>query len=351
MAANIFVNHNEHRMRALWRLILQAVIFIAGMFLASTLLGLVVVLSLVVSGHWPTSQQTILSMSNQPLMRIFSSLGTLLAMLLSYWVAARWIDRRPFKDFGFHFSPRWWADFGFGLFLGAVMMLLIFLVEKAAGWITVTGTFGGMSTNPRFWEYMLAGLISFICVGIYEEMFSRGYQLRNLAEGLNLRWLNPRAALLLAYLLSSSVFGMLHLGNPNASAISTIDLVVAGLFLGLGYMLTGDLAISIGLHITWNFFEGNVFGFAVSGTTGNLSLINIQQGGPDLWTGGAFGPEAGLTCLLVMVVGCLLTFLWVRWRYGKINLKETLAIYRPKAEAEPALVPPEPIETPSGDSL
>ncbi|NJL33875.1 MAG: hypothetical protein HC893_08460 [Chloroflexaceae bacterium] len=83
------------------------------------------------------------------------------------------------------------------------------------------------------------------------------------------------------------------------------------MFLGLGYVLTGQLAISIGLHITWNFFQGTVFGFPVSGQDfTRVGVFSIEQGGPPLWTGGAFGPEAGLMGLLTIALGSALTVGW-----------------------------------------
>jgi membrane protease YdiL (CAAX protease family) len=112
--------------------------------------------------------------------------------------------------------------------------------------------------------------------------------------------------------------------------MSTLNLVIAGLFLGLGFILTGDLAISIGLHITWNIFQGNVFGFPVSGTTPIVSFIGINQKGPDLVTGGAFGPEAGLIGLAALLLGSFFILVWVYATRKKISLAQSLAIYTPQ---------------------
>jgi hypothetical protein len=122
------------------------------------------------------------------------------------------------------------------------------------------------------------------------------------------------------------VFGLLHATNPHASAGSTLNIGVAGLFLATGTLLTGELAIPVGLHIAWNFFQGNVFGFPVSGgDVRAATFVSIRQAGPNLWTGGAFGPEAGLLGLLATLVGILLTAIWVRWRCGSVGLDLSLA--------------------------
>jgi hypothetical protein len=82
----------------------------------------------------------------------------------------------------------------------------------------------------------------------------------------------------------------------------------------------------MGLHIAWNFFEGNVFGFPVSGVeTVGATFLSIEQSGPLLFTGGAFGPEAGVFTNAASVLGFLLILLWVRVRSGRIALQTSLA--------------------------
>lgn len=259
-------------------------------------------------------------------MLMLSYLAVVPSVAISVWIAGRFLDGRSFVDFGFRLSREWWVDFGFGLLLGAFLMLVIFLVELAMGWISVTGALVTGTWDGHFSVGILVSLVSFLAVGFYEELLSRGYQLRNLAEGLRWRFIGPREAIILATLLSSVVFGAFHAGNPNASLFSTLNLAFAGVLLAAGYLLTGQLAIPIALHITWNFFQGNVFGFPVSGIVfGPATFLSVEQGGPDVWTGGAFGPEGGLLGLAAMAVGVLITAVWVRWRYGEARLDRTLA--------------------------
>jgi len=197
---------------------------------------------------------------------------------------------------------------------------------QIAGWISVNGVFVTQNPETPFLLAIIIPLIIFLVVGFYEELFSRGYQLTNLAEGLTGKIIKPRTALLLATLFSSAVFGVLHASNPHASIASTLNIGLAGIFLAAGYVLTGQLAISIGLHISWNFFQGNVFGFPVSGGDfRSATFIQIQQGGPSLWTGGFFGPEAGLLGTSAMILGIISTMLWIKKRYGQIDLYVYLA--------------------------
>ena len=333
---NPFWNSTEQRIRAGWRILLQALLF----FIATQLTSLVVLLAAwavgSASGQIPgglAPQDLVNSITSyvgmRPVWRTLAISSEIVGVLLSLWLAGRLLDRRSFADFGFHLNRRWWIDLAFGAFLGAILMAFIFVVELAAGWIKITDVFYVREgLNFPYWIVALVGFANFISVAVREEIFSRGYHLRNMAEGFNLPRVSPRTALIIGYVVSSSMFGMFHMFNPNATLVSIINLIIAGLFLGLGYVLTGELAMPIGVHLTWNFFQGYVFGFPVSGGASRAAVFGIEQGGPEVWTGGAFGPEAGIIGLIAIALGCVLTVLWVRWRYGEARLKESLAVYR-----------------------
>lgn len=335
MIKRIFWNAAEHRVRALWRLIGQTVLFMVFLICASGVPGMIIAIGQFDQPGGVDPSQVEATLTASPFFMLFTGLGGLIAITISVVLAARFLDRRPLRDFGFHFDAAWWRDLGFGLGLGGALMLGIFLVEWAAGWITITDTF---FVAPRFGSSFVGSVLiylgAYLGVGIYEEVLSRGYQLLNIAEGLQ-SLLTSRGAIIAAWVLTSAFFGLAHAGNPNATWISTSNLVLAGLFLGLGYILTGELAIPIGLHITWNFFQGVVFGFPVSGNPSGATFIAIEQGGPAVWTGGPFGPEAGLIGIVAMVVGSAATWLWIRQMSGSAELDTSLAEYEPPEEASP----------------
>ncbi len=319
-----FWNHTQQRLRTGWRLILQL-----GLFAGLTLLAGLLVSPL---QKWFFQLSPVLGSAVQAAWLSVDSTLNWLLLLASLWIAARLLDRRPFRAFGFHLNRQWWADFAFGLLLGALLMAGIFLAEYVLGWVKVTGYHH--SSFPSFAAGVVFYIFHYVSVGIQEECLSRGYWLRNLAEGFHLpRW-GARTALWLAYILSSSIFGLLHFANPNASLVSTLNLILAGFLLGLPYVLTGELALSIGLHITWNFFQGVVFGLPVSGLQAETSFLVVQQAGPEVWTGGSFGPEAGLIGLLAMLAGALLIIGWVRATRGKAEMQTHLAVYSPSPKKE-----------------
>ncbi|WP_248895595.1 CPBP family intramembrane glutamic endopeptidase [Haloplanus halobius] len=231
---------------------------------------------------------------------------------LAVLIAGRYIDRRHLRDFGFHLDRGWWLDCGFGLLLGALLMTLVFAVEVAAGWTRVTGI---AAMDADFLVRFLGLVVAFVAVGGYEELLARGYLLTNAAEGL-VGWVGDGAAVGGGVAISSVVFGLAHASNPNATLLSTGAIVLAGGMLAVGYVLTGDLAIPIGLHTTWNLFQGGVYGFPVSGLGIETSVVAIQRDGPRLLTGGTFGPEAGLIGVGAMGLGSAAIAAWVRWRTG-----------------------------------
>jgi membrane protease YdiL (CAAX protease family) len=261
-----------------------------------------------------------------PLFTVLTSLLTAAAVVFSIWIAGKILDKRQFSEFGLQLDQDWGADFCFGIGLGAVLMLLIFLVELSLGWVEVDGFFSITGSELPFYIAILVPFLLFVLVGFYEELLSRGYHLTNLAEGLASSLKSPSLAIFLAAVLSSIIFSILHLMNPNSSSMSAINIFGAGLFLGSGYLLTGRLGLPIGLHISWNFFQGNVFGFPVSGFADfTASLISIRQSGPDLWTGGEFGPEGGLIGSLIILLGFALVLLYHKIRYGQVSLHQALA--------------------------
>jgi hypothetical protein len=77
--------------------------------------------------------------------------------------------------------------------------------------------------------------------------------------------------------------------------------------------LTKQLWLPIGLHIGWNFFEGVIFGFPVSGMN-SYKLVLLRESGPKTWTGGEFGPEAGLLVLPALLLGVILMYLYSNYR-------------------------------------
>jgi hypothetical protein len=216
------------------------------------------------------------------------------------------------------------------LFLGAALMTGVFFVEYVAGWASLAEA-DTDGPGPGAAVVVVVSLLAYGAVGVNEEFTFRGYQLRNLAEGLAGRHTGPRSAVVLALLLSSAVFGLAHVTNPDVTVGSTLNIVFGGFILGLAYVLTGELAIPVGVHVSWNWFQGAVFGFPVSGNKPTRHLLTVRQDGPELWTGGAFGPEGGLLAVLAIVVGCGLLVLWVWLTRRQLRLHVALARYEPPA--------------------
>jgi uncharacterized protein len=329
-SGNLLWNENEHRIRSVFRIVLFVIALQLAAFGLTVIIGF---LQRAINSEWASSLTASESSSYifQLFLNVILPLG---AIVVSFWIAARFLDKRRFGDFGFHFTALWWKDLAFGLGLGAFLVILIFSVEWAFGFLEITGTKAGNVPGVPFLTGILCSILFFITIGIFEEMLMRGYLLRNLAEGMHLRFIPAKWALFISFMLTSVIFGALHFANPGFSFLSMGFLIVAGILLGLGYVLTGNLAISIGLHITWNFFQGTVFGFPVSGVAPDFSFISIHQEGSAWLTGAAFGPEAGVLGLAAMLLGCLAIYYYVRWTRKGATWQEKLAIFEPLPDSQ-----------------
>lgn len=204
----------------------------------------------------------------------------------------RFVDHRPVETLGISRTGSWAAELWFGILLGFGLPLLMFLIAYAAGWTRIMGSvFAGSPAVAA--SALVQAIVLMGAIGILEEFVMRGYVLQTLRWGYGVY---------AAIILSSVFFGSLHLFNPGGAFPGFLGTTAAGLLLGYTYLVTGRLWMPIGLHFAWNFALGHVFGFPVSGIE-IPAWIEHSSGGPAIWTGGVFGPEAGLLGLIALAVG------------------------------------------------
>jgi len=125
---------------------------------------------------------------------------------------------------------------------------------------------------------------------VYEELLFRG-----VLYGCVERWFGSWTALV----MSSPVFGLTHLLNPQGALEGALFIAVeAGILLAAAYMPTRRLWLCIGFHLAWNCTQSPVFPGIVSGNDAQQGLIRSTINGPDWLTGGSFGVESSVLALL-----------------------------------------------------
>lgn len=227
---------------------------------------------------------------------------TLIILAVS-WGAAR-LEGRSLGDVGFHWDRRWACELALGLLAGALLVSLAAVALRAGGgfsWVSNPG----ISSRP-----MLGAAWLFLFVAINEESTFRGYPFQCLVDGALGPWGTQ--------LLFAGFFALVHWSNPGVRAAGTalkaltlINIALAALLLGLAYLRTRSLALPIGFHWAWNFTQGNLLGFPVSGTGDPIAPVRvILNDRPDWLTGGAVGLEGSLACTLVCLAGILALYLW-----------------------------------------
>jgi membrane protease YdiL (CAAX protease family) len=210
-----------------------------------------------------------------------------LCALFSIYIFRKFVDKKSFKSLGFELT-NYKADLLKGLVWGAALISLGFFALYFSGFIAVINTdFGAIQ-----W---LSYIAFFVIVAFNEEILVRGYVLTNLMASMNKYW---------ALIVSALLFSIMHLGNDSTSFISTANIFIAGLMLGIYTIHKRNLWFPIAMHFTWNFFQGPVLGFEVSGTKMD-SVIDQQVSGNPLITGGDFGFEGSLLLTVMMITSTI----------------------------------------------
>jgi len=219
--------------------------------------------------------------------------------LLSYLILHFW-EKLPFNHLGTSIKGRG-KDIAYGALTAAALYAIGFIILLAFGWISIEK----IAFHP---SDLLLSLVLMIMVGIAEETMCRGFILgRMLHAGVH-----PWVALL----LSSLIFGLMHIFNDGFSTLAFINITLAGILLGVAYLSTHNLWFSISLHTFWNWIQGQL-GFAVSGQNLGEPMISINLTDNTLMNGGNFGFENSLVCTLLMIV-----FIYLIHRYISPQLKK-----------------------------
>lgn len=215
-----------------------------------------------------------------------------LLMLVGYLSAAvlvlRWRNL-PLSLLGMSLKGR-----GKDLLAGLGVAMLLYAVGFGTSLLMGTVEIASVQWVPRD---LLGTLLFFLLVAVTEEVMLRGFVLgRMLSAGMNR---------FVALFLSSALFSAMHLFNPNFALLPFVNILLAGCLLGASFLYTRNLCFPVVLHWFWNWLQGPVLGYEVSGMDSGETLLTLRLTGSDLLTGGSFGFEGSLLCTVLLVVGTL----------------------------------------------
>lgn len=241
-----------------------------------------------------------------PYFKLNSELLLLLISLLSFafismlvFFRVTKIEKRKLSSIGFH-KDNWFKKYIFGFFIGLAMMSLVVLILFLLGCVTIE-TKAIQPVGVSAILPVLIVLIGWIIQGGTEEVLTRGWLMNVLGARYNIA---------VGLIISSTLFGLLHLGNPNVNYIAILNIILVGLFYGFYVIKSNDLWAVCGMHSAWNFAQGNLFGFEVSGLNVEVgSLFDFNLVGNDFISGGSFGPEAGLGATIVLLAGIAIIYI------------------------------------------
>lgn len=235
-------------------------------------------------------------------------LAAVLAVTIRY-------DRMPAAWAGLGLHPWTLREFLLGLMLGGVMILVAWIpIALMAG-----VRFEGVDAPLLFAEYTLYIVLS----AAGEELLFRGYLFQRLMEIVGAT---------AAALLGAFFFAAAHMWNPSLSLTGVLNLFLAGLLFAGAYLRTGSLWMPIGIHIAWNFVTAKIIGLPLSGVERGSSVLRTGLTGPDVITGGWFGPEGGLIGTVALLLGGLLLFRLPSVTYSPYVYAVTFSAFRRRSE-------------------
>lgn len=240
--------------------------------------------------------------------------------------------RRSLSDYGLAVDRRWLVDLSAGLVIGLAGVAIPYLVGIAAGWLEVVAVFD--RGELALWPGIILIVLSMFLVGLWEELLLRAVFICNAADGLR-GWLSPRRAVAGGVVVSAVVFGVAHFAQA-AQAAFILTWVLSGVVLGVIYVLSGNLALTIGIHAAFN-IAYNVL-FVRTDVAGLESLSAITRIGldPDL----PLLVRGGVLDVAAWVCVGLLGLLWLWSSRGALSVNlEALQVEEEPEASRPAPAP------------
>ncbi|WP_456114182.1 CPBP family intramembrane glutamic endopeptidase, partial [Streptococcus sp.] len=223
-------------------------------------------------------------------------------IILTVFRWTRKVEKRPIRTLGFYKE-----NFLSALLKGYGLGLSLFILALAGLVVLGQYQFDSIHLDTYSLAFTLFTIPFWILQGTAEELVTRAWLIPQLAKRTNLK---------VAIIISSSLFTLLHLGNPGITFLSAIDLFLFGVAMSL-YLLKTDTIWGIGgIHGAWNFAQGNLFGVLVSGQSSGTSIMKFTpQGNQDWLSGGSFGIEGSIVSSIIL----FLLILYLAYQLKKEN--------------------------------
>jgi membrane protease YdiL (CAAX protease family) len=229
---------------------------------------------------------------------ILTGIWMAVLVLAAYILLFRSYENRAISELSL---KRFWVNAGLGFLIGIALQSLVILI------IFLNGGYQVISVNPI--TYLLPAFAIGITSAIFEEVLFRGILFRITEASLGTIW---------ALVISSVIFGGMHLANKSSSLYSAFSIAIeAGLLLGVSYVYAKNLWMPILLHFSWNFAEGGIYGAYLSGNVLSKSLITSRFSGSEWISGGTFGPENSLQAIILGLIAAAIIFR-IAYKQGKI---------------------------------
>lgn len=298
---NLFINPNSQALRAGWRILIFILIFV------------------IINVSLTVGVRTILGSLKGGGTLWFTLLG--ISATLAAYISRKYIDKSNLTSLGLKLDRAAALDVISGVINSALVMFAIYITMFFTGLIEFKGFSwwaDSVGTNTQFSTaaipIVLALILKFVIVAWWEELTFRGMILQNILKGMGPIW---------AVVISTILFGLIHAGNPDATILSTLYIILTTLQLVYAYFKTGQLWLPMGLHLGWNFFQASIFGFSSSGHSSPTMITQIPVG-PDWLSGGSFGAEGSILIIPFTIASLFL----INWWVGKTRLPKENSFFK-----------------------